>query len=488
MEVKKRKVFFTETKWKNMNLDARSIAYYRRNPCIAAEDLLGVQLLDSQAYVLQSSWNCPNNVWACSRNWGKSFIIAIMAILKAILYENQNIYIISSVGAQAKETHGKIEEIVLRKGKTSESIASLKDIAEKETVKNASNAQNGGFKHSPESYEVSFYNGSSISTLNSKPDNIRGIFIFFNLIYKIKSIKEEIIMKNTVWSDNEIKFLYDNYHDMTNAQMASALNRSKTAVDLKLNRLGIKKSKYNYNIDYFHNIDSANKAYWLGFFYADGYTTIHRNQFGVNTYEAGIELQIKDKQHLKEFNKTINGNIEIKERIRKNPFDLSKDYHTAYIRLYNKTFVSNLISQGVVPNKSLVAQFPLNLGSYISDFIRGYYDGNGCVSCCKKKTHTISCNFTSGSQSFLLDLRSFLFQENIYSYLYQEKPNTYRLYIRGMENVDRFCSFIYKDASSYLSRKYEKACLLWREYYKWHKMPLHSEMGGFLNWRKNLEN
>lgn len=175
LQVKKKKVFFTDTKWKNMNLDARSIAYYRRNPCIAAEDLLGVQLLDSQAYVLQSSWNCPNNVWACSRNWGKSFIIAIMAILKAILYENQNIYIISSVGAQAKETFGKIEELVLRKGKTSESIASLKDIVENETVKNFANVQNGGFKHAPESYEVSFYNGSSIQTLNSKPDNIRGI-------------------------------------------------------------------------------------------------------------------------------------------------------------------------------------------------------------------------------------------------------------------------------------------------------------------------
>lgn len=56
-------------------------------------------------------------------------------ILKAILYENQAIYIVSSVGNQSKETFSKIEEIVLRIGKTAASIRSLKDIVEKETRK-----------------------------------------------------------------------------------------------------------------------------------------------------------------------------------------------------------------------------------------------------------------------------------------------------------------------------------------------------------------
>lgn len=167
-----RKVVMSDTKWKNLNLDAESIAFYRRNPCIAAEELLGVKLLDSQAWMLTSSWHTANVCWACSRNFGKSFLIAVMAILKAVLYENQNIYIVSSVGSQAKETFGKIEELVLRRGRTSESIASLKDVVQHEIVTNASNKD--GFKHAPESYQVTFYNGSTIYTLNSKPDNIRG--------------------------------------------------------------------------------------------------------------------------------------------------------------------------------------------------------------------------------------------------------------------------------------------------------------------------
>ena len=78
-----------------------------------------------------------------------------------------------------KETFEKIQEIVLRKGRTSESIASLKDIVEKETEKSATNKD--GFKHDPASYSVGFYNGSSIYTLNSKPDNIRGKYLIYEI-------------------------------------------------------------------------------------------------------------------------------------------------------------------------------------------------------------------------------------------------------------------------------------------------------------------
>lgn len=152
-------------------LDADSIAFYRRNPCIACEDLLGIKLIDSQKYILQQSWNKPHVLWCCSRNFGKSFLGAIFMVLKAILYENQAIYIVSSVGDQSKETFTKIEEIVLRIGKTSASIRSLKDIVEKETVKSANNKT--GFSHAQAGFHVEFYNGSEIFTLNGNPDNNR---------------------------------------------------------------------------------------------------------------------------------------------------------------------------------------------------------------------------------------------------------------------------------------------------------------------------
>lgn len=174
-------VIMTEIRRRACELDAATIAYYRRNPCIACEDLLGIKLLDSQKYILQSTWNASHSVWCCSRNFGKSFIGAIIIILKALLYENQAIYIVSSVGDQSKETFSKIEEIILRIGKTSASIKSLKDIAEKETVKSPTNKT--GFNHNPAGYHVEFYNGSEIFTLNGNPDSNRSrraTFIFFD--------------------------------------------------------------------------------------------------------------------------------------------------------------------------------------------------------------------------------------------------------------------------------------------------------------------
>ena len=152
--------------------DAKTVAFYRNNPVIACEDLLGIYLSDAQAWMLASSWNAEKIVWSCCRNFGKSFIIVIMCLLRAILYSNQNIYIVSSVGNQAKETFTKLEEIVTRSGRTTESIPDIKDIAAGEVVTTAKNP--AGFKHDPTSYNVSFHNGSSIYTLNSTPDNARG--------------------------------------------------------------------------------------------------------------------------------------------------------------------------------------------------------------------------------------------------------------------------------------------------------------------------
>lgn len=181
MAYRKVKRLLSDRKRKVCELDAESIAYYRRNPCIACEDLLGIRLIDSQKYILQESWNKPHVLWCCSRNFGKSFLGAVFMILKAILYENQAIYIVSSVGNQSKETFSKIEEIVLRIGKTAASIDSLQDIVEKETVKSTNNKT--GFQHNPESFHVSFYNGSEIFTLNGKPDNNRSrrsTLVFFD--------------------------------------------------------------------------------------------------------------------------------------------------------------------------------------------------------------------------------------------------------------------------------------------------------------------
>ena len=60
--------------------------------------------------------------------------------------------------------------------------------------------------------------------------------------------------------------------------------------------------KYTLNKDYFKVIDSEQKAYWLGYLWADGST---------NKYSIIMELQIRDKNHLELFLK----GVDIKQKI-----------------------------------------------------------------------------------------------------------------------------------------------------------------------------
>ena len=286
-------------------------------------------------------------------------------------------------------------------------------------------------------------------------------------------------MKNTSWTNDELNFLKSNFENMTNAEMAKALDRTKTAVDLKLNRLGIKKSKYKYNQDYFSKIDTIDKAYWLGFIAADGYIAFKSTKESRN-YELGIELQYSDKKHLQLFNKCLDGNIQVDSRERVSYFDPTKIHHTSFIRIYSKKIVEDLLKYGIVQNKSKKIQFIELQSDYMPHFIRGYFDGNGCVCIDNKLKRTISCDFTCGSYDFISNLRLYLYGVGIKSFLLQDKENAYKLYIKGIENVHNFLTYIYNDSGIYyLPRKLNKARKLYEEFEYERRLPRHSEMSGF---------
>lgn len=99
-------------------------------------------------------------------------------MLKWILFENQSIYIIGSVGSQSIETFKKLEDIAMNRVA---SIKSLTDIFANETKK--SPACKTGFVHNPASHSVYSYNESGIHTLNGDPENIRSkraTLVFFD--------------------------------------------------------------------------------------------------------------------------------------------------------------------------------------------------------------------------------------------------------------------------------------------------------------------
>ena len=176
-----KKLLISSARRKVYEADAKTIAYWRRNPIIACRDLLGIELLDYQKAIIQGSWTASHVIWCCGRDTGKSFCGDIFLQLWGLLFFDQEMFILSSVGDQSKETFSKLESLVRRTGKTAASFRDLKDIAAQETVKSPTNQT--GFNHNPSGYSVGWYNGSKLKTLNSNPDaarSRRASIVFFD--------------------------------------------------------------------------------------------------------------------------------------------------------------------------------------------------------------------------------------------------------------------------------------------------------------------
>ena len=63
--------------------------------------------------------------------------------------------------------------------------------------------------------------------------------------------------------------------------------------------------KYNFNQDYFENIDTDEKAYWLGFFFADGCITINKKGDNKQYSQYKVQLTSIDREIIENFSKAI---------------------------------------------------------------------------------------------------------------------------------------------------------------------------------------
>lgn len=263
----------------------------------------------------------------------------------------------------------------------------------------------------------------------------------------------KILTISKEWTEEEIDFLKNNYINMSREELANALNRTKPSIQNKMKRLKLKKeSKYIYDKDYFKDINTEEKAYWLGFISADGYVNYSIQN---RNYELGIELCVKDKDHLKKFNKSIGGNIQVGERTR---FSFGKYINNCFIRIYDKELVEDLSKYYVVNSKSTTIKIPKLKDEFMIPYIRGYFDGNGCIKLDKSKRY-FSFDFCSASIEILNQIKEYLYNKfELKSHIYKETVElnvpVYRLYFRGKFNAPQFGNTIYGGATIYLDRKY----------------------------------
>lgn len=199
-------------------------------------------------------------------------------------------------------------------------------------------------------------------------------------------------------------------------------------------------NKYEYNKNFFENIDTEEKAYWLGFIAADGNI---RKDF----HKLRIELNIQDKQHLEKFRSAIQGNMSIKEWKRlKN--------HSCYIEINSVKMCKDLFQYGITPNKSLslkidFEKIPQELQHHL---IRGYFDGDGSLNMYEKEGYEYwEINFI-GTQHFLTYIMNFFNKKHKISTC----GNNFRFNFKKGEDIKDILDILFSNATIFLDRKKEK--------------------------------
>lgn len=240
-------------------------------------------------------------------------------------------------------------------------------------------------------------------------------------------------------------------------ELAEEYSVNKTSVSRLLQRNGIelRNSRYHFNQDFFDVIDTEEKAYWLGFLYADGY---------INSKANKVSLRIKDNDAyiLEEFAKHLDSNIPIKYYTHTHQLPNSEKMHTlhyAELTICNINIKEDLIKHGCFENKTLILNFPFHIPQELyRHFIRGYMDGDGCITYGSKQkcgNRDFKVSFC-GTQELLTGIQKIFGYNKTLTKRWNDNKNNYTLDISGNQQVYAFLTVLYDNAIIYLKRKHDR--------------------------------
>jgi len=199
------------------------------------------------------------------------------------------------------------------------------------------------------------------------------------------------------------------------------------------------KRRYGVNDNYFKTW-SRDMAYILGLWWADGWISDRNSLFS-------ITLHKKDSYLLYEILNKMNSTYPVK-----------KYNNYGVINIRSKNIVDDVKKLGGMERKSLIIGFPVVPVEVLPDFIRGLWDGDGCVHV-NNKTKRYGASIASGSLNFICKLQTVI-QKNIKGatgcMVKLKNTNCYSLMLSKNDAI-KLREFLYKnDAELKLVRKYDK--------------------------------
>lgn len=230
-----------------------------------------------------------------------------------------------------------------------------------------------------------------------------------------------------------------------------------------LKRNGIKinpelRRKYKIRDDFLDNIDCQEKAYFLGFMFADGNVHKTLEQFKITLHNQDIDILYK-------FCKLLFSGEEY-------PIYMDRKYPT--LNISNKKLSLRLNELGCVPNKTFVTKYPDWVTKELAPhFIRGIFDGDGCFSISNNK----AVIDITGTEELVKSIGDHLVNEGIIEIYSLDKKkncknNIRALRINAKKSVLGFLNYIYENSTIHLDRKYNK----FKDNYDFLTNPLYVNM------------
>ena len=233
---------------------------------------------------------------------------------------------------------------------------------------------------------------------------------------------------------------------------AGTVSRLLKEANVEIKRRGLTKNR-TLREDYFVDIDSPTKAYFLGFLFADG-SVGFRNRQNSPQGVLSLELSTKDIELINTLCKELNANNKLFYRA-------SRD--TVAVKISSTKLVNSLMKFSIIPNKTyLVNHLPFNEipDKYHIDFIRGLIDGDGSIYLING---TARLEFCSYSYEIVEELQNY-----INNLIGNTRPNkiTYSscYYARwtSQSQVDSILKILYSNDNIALTRKKELALAIIR--------------------------
>jgi hypothetical protein len=247
------------------------------------------------------------------------------------------------------------------------------------------------------------------------------------------------------------------HHTASKSQktIANLTGKSLSTIRRLMKKLGLSgRSKgardYCINSTVFDKINTIEKAYWLGFLLADGCLAK-----SAGSYRAiRLSLQDRDSKHLKEFAKFIGYDGKLYVNLSKGHRRLSVVFNDVYLG-------KQLLKHGWLNYKQGVSSEILDMvpDDLFHSFVRGYFDGDGCISGQVRKQRkrkrwyaNICCKF----DKHLLELNTRIISTGGPEAKIKKRNKSYDIRYNNLSNVTHFYYYIYSGLGPKLDRKFNK--------------------------------